>query len=372
MANASNDSGDSNDISSTVVEIAIRIGLAALLVWWSLQIAAPFISLLVWAVVIAVAAFPFYQWLVRVLGGRGWSATVFALVGIAIIAVPAVMVGGGLVDSAQSFGTALEGGKVEVPAPPESVAGWPFVGERVYATWTLASENLQLALERVEPQIQALGRWLLGAVASAGLGLLQLVVSIIISAVLLVNASAGAQLARDLFTRVAPVKGPQFAVLSEQVIRSVAVGIIGVAIIQALLAGLGFFVAGIPLAALWTFLVLFLGIIQLPPTLVTIPLIIYMFATADTLAASLFLIWIVPVSLADNVLKPIFLGRGVEAPMLVIFVGAIGGFILDGFIGLFVGAVILVLAYEVFVNWLREAEAPEVADASSEDPGERA
>ena len=111
MANASNDSGDSNDISSTVVEIAIRIGLAALLVWWSLQIAAPFISLLVWAVVIAVAAFPFYQWLVRVLGGRGWSATVFALVGIAIIAVPAVMVGGGLVDSAQSFGTALEGGR---------------------------------------------------------------------------------------------------------------------------------------------------------------------------------------------------------------------------------------------------------------------
>ena len=149
-----------------------------------------------------------------------------------------------------------------------------------------------------------------------------------------------------------------------------AAGIIGVALIQSLLAGLGFFVAGIPLAALWTFLVLFLGIIQLPPTLVTIPLIIYMFSTADTLAASLFLIYIVPVSLSDNVLKPLLLGRGVEAPMLVIFVGAIGGFILDGFIGLFVGAVILVLAYEVFVNWLRDVETEDAREVSGQSESE--
>ncbi|MEJ2130494.1 MAG: AI-2E family transporter, partial [Gammaproteobacteria bacterium] len=301
MADASNDS-EAAAIGSVVIESAIRIGLIVLLVWLSLRIAGPFINLLIWAVVIAVACLPFYRWLARSLGGRqGWAATLFALLGIAVIVLPAVAVGTGLVDQLQTFGTKLEAGQLEVPAPPEGVAEWPIVGERVYDFWSLASENIRLAAEHAKPQLEAFSKWLLRTAASAGMGLLQLIISIVIAAVLLVHASAGGQLARDLFARVAPTVGSDFATLSEQVIRSVAVGIIGVAIIQGVLAGLGIFIAGIPLAALWTFLVLFLGIVQISPLLVGVPLIIYMYSTADTLAATLFLIWIVPVCMSDNV-----------------------------------------------------------------------
>lgn len=359
-----------NGVASTVIETTIRLGLIVILAWLAIRIASPFIDLLIWAVIIAVATRQFYEWLTRILRGRGWAATVFATVGIVIILAPAVVVSVGLVDSAQRFGQALKDGKVSVPAPPERVAELPLVGKRVYAAWSLASENLQDALQRAEPERKAVADRLLRTAGSAGLGLLQFLASIVIAALLLVNAEAGARLAQDLFLRIAPQTGLRLAALSEQTIRSVATGIIGVAIIQALLAGLGFVVAGIPLAGVWTFVVLLLAIVQISPALVTLPLIIYMFSASDTLSATLFLVWIVPVTFGDNILKPLLLGRGVDAPMPVIFVGAIGGFILDGFIGLFVGAVVLAFAYVVFIDWLREEEPGDVAsDAARTDEG---
>jgi predicted PurR-regulated permease PerM len=178
---------------------------------------------------------------------------------------------------------------------------------------------------------------------------------------MLANAQKSADFARQFFARLIPGSGDNFVTLSEQTIRSVAAGVIGVALIQGALIGLGLVVMEVPGAPILIIAVVLLGIVQLPATLVTIPIIIWAWATRDPLPAVLFTIYIVPAGLADNVLKPLLLGRGVEAPMLVIFIGAIGGFILSGIIGLFVGAVVLVLAYKLFEAWL-------AGDADASDP----
>ncbi len=150
----------------------------------------------------------------------------------------------------------------------------------------------------------------------------------------------------------------EFVGVAEQTVRSVASGILGVALIQALLAGLGFLVAGVPAAGLLTLICLVFGVIQLGVVIVLIPVVIYLFSTADTVTAVGFLIWAALVAPVDNVLKPILLGRGVDVPMLVIFVGAIGGFLNAGIIGLFIGAVVLALGYKLFLAWLARTRRP--------------
>jgi predicted PurR-regulated permease PerM len=135
-------------------------------------------------------------------------------------------------------------------------------------------------------------------------------------------------------------------------VRSVTLGILGVAMIQALLASLGLLVVGVPGAGLWALLVLILAIVQLPTILVLGPIIVYVFSTSTTVTAVVFAIWSILVGISDAFLKPLLMGRGVDVPMLVIFIGAIGGFMTSGIIGLFIGAIILALGYKLYLIWL--------------------
>jgi predicted PurR-regulated permease PerM len=208
-------------------------------------------------------------------------------------------------------------------------------------------------LTRYAPQLKVISLKLLELVMSTTMGLLLFTLSVIIAGVLMANAKGGGKLVRDLFVSLAGERGSDFADVSTRTIRNVVKGILGVAIIQGLLAGMGFMVAGVPGAGLWAFLCLFLAIIQIGIAPVVIPVIIYMFYNADTLTAGLLMVWLILVMLSDNFLKPILLGRGAPVPMLVVFLGSIGGFISMGFIGLFIGAVILSLGFKLFQAWLK-------------------
>ena len=205
----------------------------------------------------------------------------------------------------------------------------------------------------------------MSAAAGAGVGILKFVVSIIIAGVLLANAEGAHQAALAFFTRLAGERGPKFVGLAGATVRSVAQGILGVAIIQSLLAGLGCLVVGVPGAGLWALLVLILAVVQLPTILVLGPVIVYVFSTSSTITAVLFAIWSVLVGISDAFLKPLFMGRGVDVPMLVIFIGAIGGFIASGIIGLFVGAIIFTAGYKLFLGWLNEDTQPELEPSKS-------
>ena len=215
----------------------------------------------------------------------------------------------------------------------------------------MASTNLTGLLQSFAPQIKALVPALLAASTGIGLTVLQFVLSLLLTGVLLAKSSSCIEVSHSLANRLFGDQGPEFEQLAGSTIRSVTNGILGVAVIQSVLAGLGFLVAGLPGAGLWTLIFLFAAVLQIG-ALALVPAVIYMFAIAGTTKAVLFLVWCAFVGLIDNVLKPMLLGRGVSVPTAIVFLGAIGGFVAMGIIGLFVGAIILSVGYKLFLAWL--------------------
>jgi predicted PurR-regulated permease PerM len=342
---------------SLTVEAAIRIGLLAALTIWCFDIARPFLVPIVWGVIIAVAVYPAYRWLEARLGGRRiLAATLFTTLMLVVLIVPSVLLGGSLASGVQNAAAAFQAGTLQVPPPPEQVAAWPIVGDQVHRFWQLASDNLQEAVRQASPALTGFGRWLLSAAAGTGIGLLQFVLAVVIAGVLLAYAEAGGRAVRAIALRLAPERGLGFAETAEKIVRSVASGILGVALLQGLLAGIGFLVAGVPAAGLLTIICVVFGVIQVGVAVVLIPVVIYLFSAADTTTAVVFLVYAILIAPLDNILKPILLGRGVKVPLMVVFIGAIGGFINTGIIGLFIGAVIFTLGYGLLMAWLHPAE----------------
>lgn len=350
------------DFLSKATEVTIRISLIALLAISCFAILKPFLLPVVWGVIIAAASFPAHHWLQERLGGRqGLAASLLAGLGVLVIVVPAVLSATSLVESAQWLTTGLSDGSLEVPPPPEEIASWPLIGEPLHGFWLLASGSLSQALAQVGPMLAPYASRIFGAAAGLGLSLLQSLISILIAGALLANSATGARTARAIASRLVQGRGEEFVELAAATVRGVTVGILGVAIIQALLIAVGLFAIGIPHASLWAVVCLMLAVVQLPPFLVVIPIMIYAFGEYGTTSATLFAIWTTLACLSDNVLKPILLARGLDIPMAVIFMGSIGGFMAAGFIGLFLGAVILALGYELLTAWIvgdepREAE----------------
>ncbi len=346
------------DFINNMVEAALRIGLIFILLVWSFGIIKPFVVPIVWGGIIAIALMPVTLRVKRWLGGRhAAAATLITLLGIAILLVPTIMVSQSLIGSSQQVAQALEKGDVQVPPPREEVADWPFIGESTYSFWTLASDNLEAALQRIEPQLRAFGTWLIGTIGAGALNVLMFIISLLIAGVFMAKSEAVEASAKRLFTRVVGEQGSDWADLSAATVRSVVQGVLGVAAIQALLAGIGLFLMDVPAYGIWIVLVLLLAIVQLPPILILGPIIIYVWSYADTTPALIFTIWCIIVSASDAFLKPLLLGRGLDVPMPVILLGAIGGMVASGVIGLFTGAVILAIWYKLFGLWLETSRA---------------
>jgi predicted PurR-regulated permease PerM len=335
------------------VDIAIRIGVLALLIAWCFQILRPFITIVIWGAIIAISFYPICKKLSDLLGNRiKLAASIMIVITLLLIILPSIKMVGSLVDGVTYLNDKVHSGEFKVPPPPESIDRWPVIGQTLKNTWSEASVNLMATLTRYAPQLKTISLKLLEFAMGTTMGLLQFTLSIIIAGILMANAKGGGNFIRELFVSLAGERGNDFADISNVTIRNVVKGILGVAIIQGLLAGAGFMVAGVPVAGVWAFLCVFLAIIQIGIAPVALPVIIYMFYRADTLTAGLLAVWLILVMLSDNFLKPILLGRGAPVPMLVIFLGSIGGFISMGFIGLFVGAVILSLGFKLFQAWL--------------------
>jgi len=353
---------DDREFLSRATEATIRIAMVALLAAWCFQIVKPFIMPVVWGIIIATAIYPTYRWLSRILGGRERTAAILlVLTGLILIIAPTVVSAGSLVESVQWLIAGLGDGSLEVPPPPENVATWPFIGEQLHGMWSLANVNLMGAVQKLGPHLTPLAGGFLSAAAGVGLGVLQFVISIVLAGVFLVSSSSGASTAEAIATRIVGDRGAEFVALSGATVRGVAQGILGVALIQSVLVAIGLFAAGVPHASLWTALCLLLAVVQLPPILVLLPIIGYVFSTSGTTTSVVFAIWSVLASSSDTFLKPVLLARGLDLPMVVIFMGAIGGFMTSGFIGLFVGAVVLALGYKLFMAWIDESRTPDRA-----------
>ena len=356
------------DVLHRAIELAVPLVVVAALVYWCFSIFRPFLMPLVWGVILAIALRPAFSWIERATGGRRKLAAILLVVlCLGVVTVPTVMLGDSLIDGARFVSSQPEDSEIKIPPAPERVSHWPLVGPAVYQTWNLASTNIETVVRQFRPQVRAFGKWLVALAKQAAFAVILTAVAVVIAAFLLVRREAAARIALDVGARIAGDPGVESVRLAGQTIGTVAKGVVGVAAIQAALAAAGLAVAGVPGAGLWALIVLVLAVAQLPPILVLGPAILYLVATdASMVTIVLFTVWSVVVTISDALLKPLFLGRGSDTPMPVILIGAIGGLMLHGLIGLFVGAVVLSTGYRLFGQWM-EPDAASGAIAPRQD-----
>jgi predicted PurR-regulated permease PerM len=353
MTSANSSKTDDRFLSNAMASF-IQIGALLVLLILCLRIAGPFINIVVWGVVIGVGLYPTHRSLAAKLGGREkWSATLLVLIGLTIVIAPVWLTAESSIHSMQSISKNVEAGTVSIPPPNEGVAEWPVVGKSIHEIWSSAAENLESTMNTYAPQLKSLGQGMASFAGGVLLGALQFILSIIIAGALLLNAESGRRAARNILSSLmGDETGDKMTNLSILTIRSIVKGVLGIAVIQAVFAAFGLAVMGVPAAGLWAGAVLVVAIVQLPPWLVLAPICVWVFSVAEPVPATIFAVYMLIVSLADMVLKPMLLGRGVDTPMLVILIGAIGGAMTMGILGLFLGAVILALSYELLVAWM--------------------
>ena len=343
-------------VATLLLDVLIRAGLLLAIAILCFQVLAPFMSLMAWALILAVTLYPLHQSVAAKIGGRqGLAATLIVLLGAIVLVVPTAALMNSLGDSVQRLIHDVQNNTLEVPPPPAGVAEWPLVGEKVHGVWTRAHTDLPALVQSMQPKIGNLARGALGVVAGIGGELLRFIASLIVAGIMMAFGESGARAIRSIFERIAVGdRGGEFVDLSTATIRAVAKGVLGVAFIQAIIFGICLLIAGIPWAGVLAVIVLVLGIAQVPAILVSLPAIAYLWSSGNygTGAAVLYTVLLLVAGMADNVLKPLMLGRGVDAPMPVILLGALGGMAAGGILGMFVGATLLALGYQIFMGWV--------------------
>lgn len=351
------DSATNNDVQRHFLRNSmaafLQIAAVVLLVGLCLWIVAPFVTLVIWGVIISVAVYPAHQRLTDALGGREkLSAGLLVLAGLLILVIPTWLMTESGVSAARDLGANMQDGAISIPPPADRVADWPIIGKRLYATWSQAADDLEGLVNQFQPQLVIVGQSVVKGVGATVLGVVQFIFSIFIAGVLLLSAQSGYRSSCAIATALAGESGKAYTDMSIETIRSVFKGVVGVAIIQALLAGIGLVVMDVPAAGIWAALVLVLAVVQLPPLLVLGPVAVWVFSVSDPVPATIFAVYAVLVSLCDSALKPLLLGRGMNIPTLVILIGALGGAISAGLLGLFLGPVVLAVGYTIVTEWM--------------------
>jgi len=336
------------------IEIAVKLSIIALVVYFSYLIAKPFMPLVIWGIIIAVAIAPLVKSLENRFGHRKKIIIGITVAVIAALILPTYSLSGKTIETSQHLIHVMQEGNITIPPPTEKVKSWPLIGEKTYALWENASHNLKETLAPFSKDITKALTSLLSSLGGLIGTIFMFVGSMIIAAFFLIGQEGAVTFYKDLSRRLMGEKGDAWATLSTLTVRSVVNGVLGVAVIQAIFALIGMTLMGIPLAIVWAVIIMFLTIIQLPALIVIAPMLAYVFSQGSGTAEIVFSVYMLIVGASDGVLKPMLMGRGVDVPMLVILIGAIGGMMLMGMLGLFVGAVIFALAYTLFNFWMQD------------------
>lgn len=344
---------------NSVYDSSIRLFILFLIVAWCLLILYPFASIILWSFILALALYPLHKSLSDKMGGRKKLASFLIVFSFLLIVIlPSGLLVSSLVEEVKELKASYDNGALSIPPPTETVKEWPLIGEKIYDTWEAASVNLKQLIvthkDQLTKTVSNLSKGILGAASAV----FQILISFIIAGIFLVIGGAGESV-RKFMRKVAGNRGDEFADITMKTVGSVVKGVIGVALILALLHGILFILAGVPYAGIWTLLVFVLCVVQIPAIFVTLPIIVYLFANMEITPAIIYTVLLVIAGLSDNILKPILLGKGAPVPMLVIFLGVIGGFIFSGFIGLFTGAIVMSIGYTLFTGWINSTDTPE-------------
>jgi predicted PurR-regulated permease PerM len=348
---------DPTSVSTAVTDLAIRLGLIGLICYWSLKVIAPFLTIVLWSAILTVALYPLFDRLARLLRHRWLAAALITVVCLLIAIGPIAWLVWSLIGGVGILVGQFEAGSLTIPPPAEPVKNWPLVGEQVYRLWALAATNLRAALVEMAPHLRPVGVQLVAIAQGMGLGLVQFTASIVVAGFLFAPAPRLLEALRVVLRRAVSDRGEETIRLAGDTIRNVSRGVIGVAFLQALLAGAGFLAADLPAAGGLAFLVLLLGIIQIGPGILLIPIAAWSWTAMDTVNALIFTIYMVAVGLMDNILRPVLMARGLATPMPVIVLGVLGGTIAYGLIGLFLGPIVLSVAWTLIGAWVQQSHA---------------
>ena len=349
----------------------VAIATALLLAAGCIVVLYPFVSALLWAVILCFVTWPTFLWGVRLLGDR-WTlaATLMALLVAALLVAPFVAVGLSLADNVGHL-TAVISRELEhgPPAPPAWVADIPLVGHRLHTAWqglTQDSSGLITALQRL---VVPVSTWLLSQGVALGAGVLYLSLSVLLLFFLYRDGAALATRLQGVTGRIAGVRAQQLADLAVSTIRGVVYGILGSMLAQGMLAGVGFLVAGVPGAFLLGFLTLLLSILPGGPALLWLPASFWLYQQGATGWAIFLVLWgLLVVGTADNLIKPYLIGRGSDLPFILVLLGVLGGAFAFGVIGLFLGPTLLAVGYTVVRDWAL-VEPVATAPTPGLDPG---
>jgi len=341
------------DLPRTILAVLAIGGLIAVSFW----VLRPFLLATVWATMIVVATWPLMLRVQTALHGkRGLAVTAMVLFLLLVFVLPVSLAVSALVQNADVLaGWAKSLATFKLPAPPDWLAGLPFVGEKLATLWRdVAAGESDGLVARVAPYAGAATRWLFAQLGTVGLMSFHFLLTVLISAIIYAGGEDAAMMVTRFGRRLAGVRGETAIKIAGGAIRGVALGVVVTALVQSFLGGIGLAIVGIPFASLLTGVMFLLCIAQLGPSLVLIPAVAWLFWKGDSVWGTVLLVWCVPVVTLDNFLRPILIRRGLDLPLLLIFAGVIGGLIAFGLIGLFVGPVVLAVTYRLFLAWVDE------------------
>ncbi|WP_343707311.1 AI-2E family transporter [Flavobacterium sp.] len=329
-----------------------------LLVGFCLKLLLPFFMPILWAVILSVVFYPFFNSLQRILKGRkALASVVITVLIIAIMVLPLIYFLKAATGNFLELKDSFEAGTLKITPPGASIKEWPIIGKPLYEFLLSLSTDLEQSVIKYQDQIRELSSKIMASILSSGAAFLQFILSVIIAGVLLVSPGGKAFFMKFL-KKIAGNEAEEIMKISVSTIYQVVKGILGVAVIQTIIQAVGLFMADIPYAGILTLICLIFSILQIGPIIINIGVIIYLFSTGDSGYAIFWTVYFIISGLSDNVLKPLLLGKGALVPMLVIFLGVIGGFIMSGFIGLFVGPIVFSIGYKLFVAWLDDNGEP--------------
>lgn len=344
-----------SDLTRTVLAVLFIGGLLAMSLW----ILSPFLVALIWAVMIVVASWPLMRSAQVLLWGRRWLAVaVMTLAMLLILIVPfsaAIVTIVSNVDTIGGWVKALS--FYQVPPEPAWLASMPVIGNYATQQWqALASDGAEVLTTKIAPYAGLITKWIVAQVGSLGVLFVELLLTVLFSAILYAHGEQAGAWMQRFGRRVGGESGFGAVLLSAQAIRGVALGVVVTALVQALIGGIGLWIAGVPFVAVLTALMFMLSVAQIGAIPVLLPSVIWLFWNNDVVWGSFLLVVMVIVGLLDNVLRPILIKKGANLPLLLVFAGVIGGLIAFGLIGIFVGPMVLAVAYTLLGAWIENRE----------------
>ena len=357
-----------------LARITLSVLTIGVLILGSLWILRPFLGAVIWATMVVVATWPALRWLQDRLWGRRWLATTLMtstllLVFVVPLSLAIVTI---VVEADRLIGWGRQLSDLRMSELPDFIVNLPLVGGKIAAAWEqLMAAGAEGLVARAAPYANDIVRWFVSEVGSVGFLIVQFLLTVVLAAVMYSGGEGAAATVRRFGRRLAGERGDTAVVLAGQAIRAVALGVGVTAIVQSVAGGIALAIAGVPFAGLLTAVMFMLCIAQLGPTLVLVPAVIWVFWSGDTGWGIFLLLATAVVGTMDNFLRPILIKRGADLPLLLILAGVIGGLIAFGLVGIFVGPVVLAVAYKLLDDWIAEVDAPDSSKPATLTPGTR-